>query len=195
MKYNLSEVNEVIRNRRTIYPEQFSERKVHREQIELLLENARWAPTHKMTQPWFFHVFMEDGLQRLADWQSNAYLARTPEEEVKQRKLEKLQNRPLKSSAVIMACMKRHLDSKLPEVEEIAAVSCAIQNMFLTATAYGLAFYWGSGGMTYTQEMKDFLGLEEDDICLGQLYIGYPTGDWPKGQRRPTEYFTKWHDQ
>ena len=66
MKYNLSEINEVIRNRRTIYPKHFSSRKVHREQVEAMLENARWAPTHKMTQPWHFKVFMGEGLQKLA---------------------------------------------------------------------------------------------------------------------------------
>ena len=34
LRFNLSEVNELIRSRRTIYPEQFSTRKVHKEQIE-----------------------------------------------------------------------------------------------------------------------------------------------------------------
>ena len=59
MLFNLSEINELIRSRRTIYPEQFSDRKVHIEQIEVLLNNAQWAPTHGNTQPWRFKVFME----------------------------------------------------------------------------------------------------------------------------------------
>ena len=46
MKYNLSEVTELIKNRRTIYPEQYSSRKVQKDQIEILLNNAIWAPTH-----------------------------------------------------------------------------------------------------------------------------------------------------
>ena len=45
MRYNLSEITELIRNRRTIYPEQFSERKVHREQIELMLKRHLMAHT------------------------------------------------------------------------------------------------------------------------------------------------------
>ena len=68
MKFNFSEITELIQYRRTIYPEFFSSRKVHKEQIELLLENARWAPTHKLTQPWFYKVLMEDGLQTFSDF-------------------------------------------------------------------------------------------------------------------------------
>ena len=68
MKYNLSEITEVIKNRRSIAPEKFSSRQVHREQIELLLNNAIWAPSHGMTQPWRFKVFMGDGRKRIAEF-------------------------------------------------------------------------------------------------------------------------------
>ena len=59
MKYNLSEITDLIKNRRTIYPEQYSDRKIHKEQIEVLLNNAIWAPSHGLTQPLAFKVFME----------------------------------------------------------------------------------------------------------------------------------------
>ena len=88
--------------------------------------------------------------------------------------------------------MKRQETEEIPEVEEIAAVSCGVQNMMLTATAYGLATYWGSGGLTYSDEMKTFLGLGEKDQCLGFLYVGYPGDEWPTGQRRPQEYYSDW---
>ena len=77
MKYNLSEITELIKNRRTIYPEQFSSRKVHREQIEAMLNNAIWAPTHGNTQPWRFTVFTEESRQQLADFQAQLYLDTT----------------------------------------------------------------------------------------------------------------------
>ena len=37
MKYNLSEITDVIKNRRTIYPTFFSSRKVHKEIVEKIL--------------------------------------------------------------------------------------------------------------------------------------------------------------
>ena len=67
MKYNLSEVRDLIKDRRTIYPIQFSERKVHKEIIEELLNSAIWAPTHGMSQSWRFRVYREEGLQKLTD--------------------------------------------------------------------------------------------------------------------------------
>lgn len=192
MKYNLSEINEVIRNRRSIFTKDFSTRKVHKEMIETMLDNARWAPTHGQTQPWYFKVFMGEGLQRFGNFHSEAYKSKTDPEKFLEKKYEKLKNNPLKASAVIAICMKRQEIEKIPEIEEVEAVACAVQNMHLTATAYGLACYWGSGGMTYSEEMKEFLGLGEKDKCLGFFYVGYPAIEWPKGQRRPIEYFTDW---
>lgn len=192
MKYDLSEINEIIRNRRTIWPEQYSKRKVHREQIETILNNAIWAPTHGKTQPWRFNVFMEEGLEKLSKFQSELYRKITDEAHFNEMKFEKLKRRPLISSAVIAICMKRQESEKIPEIEEIEAVACAVQNMYLTCTAYGLGGYWGSGGVTYRTETKDFLGLAKKDRCLGFFYVGYPEIEWPKGQRKPIEYVTEW---
>jgi nitroreductase len=74
MKYNLTEISELIKDRRTIYPEQFSSRKIHKEQIELLLNNAIWAPTHGNTQPWKFTVFTENSKSDLSDFLAKMYL-------------------------------------------------------------------------------------------------------------------------
>ena len=192
MRYNLSEVNEVIRNRRSVFPKQFSKRKVHREMIETMLENARWAPTHGLTQPWFFKVFMGKGLMKLADFHSETYKQITPPTLFLEKKYNKLHANAMQSSAVIAICMKRQEIEKIPELEEIETVACAVQNMHLTATAYGLGAYWGTGGLTYSEEMKTFLGLNKKDKCLGLFYVGYPNIEWPKSQRRPIEYFTEW---
>lgn len=192
MRYNLSEITELMRNRRTIFPEQYSERKVHREQVELILNNALWAPTHGNTQPWRFHVFMEDGLTRLSDFLGKTYLETTPKEHQNDMKLAKLITRPLKSSVVIAVSMSRQPEQRIPEVEEIEAVACAVQNMYLTATAYGLGAFWSTPKLVYSSEMNAFLGLGEADKCLGLVYLGYPAIEWPKSHRKPLEYVTKW---
>lgn len=193
MRFNLSEVNDLIRERRTIYPEQLSERKVHREQIEQILTNAQWAPTHGNTQPWRFKVFMEDGRQQLSDFLGRTYLELTPQDQQNDQKLAKMIRRPLQASVVIAVSMARQPEEKILEIEEIEAVACAIQNMHLTCTAYGLAGFWSTPKLIYTEEMNNFLELEEKDKCLGLFYIGYPAIDWPKkGHRRPIEYTTTW---
>lgn len=192
MKYNLSEITELIRNRRTIFPEQYSSRKVHREQIELIINNALWAPNHGNTQPWRFHVFTEGGLQKLSDFLGKTYLDKIPKEEQNDMKLAKLVSRPLRSSVVIAVSMVKQPESKIMELEEIEAVACAVQNMYLTSTAYGLGGFWSTPKLIYTKEMNDFLDLGEQDKCLGLFYIGYPDIEWPKAHRKPLEYVTKW---
>jgi nitroreductase len=55
--------------------------------------------------------------------------------------------------------------------------------MHLTATAYGVGAYWGSGGVTYREEAKEPFGLGEDDRLLGFFYVGVPAGEMPDGAR------------
>lgn len=194
MKYNLSEISDLIRNRRTIYPEQFSERKIHKEQVEVLLNNAIWAPSHGLTQPWTFTVFLDEGRQKLSDFLANLYTEKTPKDAFGALKFNKLKNRPLMAGAVIAVSLKRDPKSPILELEEIEAIACGIQNMHLTCTAWGLGAFWSTPKLIYTPEMNAFLGLGENDKCLSLFYVGYPKPDfdWPKGHRKPIEYFTTW---
>lgn len=192
MRFNLSEITELIKSRRTIYPEQFSDRKVHKEQVDLILNNAQWAPTHGNTQPWRFKVFVEEGRQVLSDFLAETYLKLTPPEAQNDLKLAKMMKRPMQSSAVIAVCMERQPTEKILEIEEIEAVACAIQNMHLTCTAYGLGGFWATPKLIYSQEMNEFLKIGAKDKCLGLFYIGYPAIDWPEAHRKPLEYTTEW---
>jgi nitroreductase len=192
MKYNLSEITEVIKNRRSISPEKFSSRKVHREQIETMLQNAQWAPTHGMTQPWRFHVYLAEGISKLKMHLPGLYKKETPVEKFNQTKYDRLLARLEHVTAVVIVSMKRDETNKIKELEEIEAVACAVQNMSLTATAYGLSCYWSSPGYIYSSEMKHFLGLLPADQCLGICYIGFPSEEWPKSHRKPLEYSTQW---
>jgi hypothetical protein len=48
---------ELIQRRRSIFPKQYSSKPVARKILEEMLEAARWAPTHRLTEPWEFIVF------------------------------------------------------------------------------------------------------------------------------------------
>jgi nitroreductase len=192
MKYNLSEVLELIKDRRTIYPEQFSSRQIQKEQVETILNAGIWAPTHGNTQPWRFTVFMDESKQELSDFLAKTYLKLTPKEDQNDMKLAKLLNRPNLASVVIAVSMKRDESEKILQLEEIEAVSCAIQNMYLTATAFGIGAFWATPKLIYSQEMNEYLGLHSKDKCLALFYLGYPSIEWPKSHRKPIEYVTEW---
>ncbi|MBV6648028.1 MAG: nitroreductase [Cyclobacteriaceae bacterium] len=193
MIFDTDQVDELIRNRRSIYPNLYSGEVVPDSIIERMLENANWAPTHGLTEPWRFTVFTGDGLQKLATFQSELYrelaLADGTFDEAK---FDKLATKPLLASHIISIGMKRDLKGKIPEIEEIEAVACAVQNMYLTATAHQIGCYWGSGGITYRTEANSFFGLGTDDRLLGFMYVGMPKIEWPAGRRRPIEEKIKW---
>lgn len=192
MKYNLSDLREVIQNRRSIKPENFKPRKVLPDMITEVLNNARWAPTHGMTEPWHFVVFQDGAIKDLGEFMAETYKNSCEQNNFVEKKYEKFKNRPLLSSVVIAICMKRQESAKIPEIEEVAAVACAVQNMHLTATAYGLGGYWSSGNVSYSDEMKSYLNLTPADQCLGLFYLGYPSIEWPTSHRQPLEYHTEW---
>ena len=107
-------------------------------------------------------------------------------------KLAKLIRRPLISSVVIVVNMSRQKEEKIPEIEEIEAVACAIQNMQLTANAYGIGAFWSSPKLIYSSQMNHYLNIDEKDKCLGLIYLGYTKEAWPKSHRKPIEYNTIW---
>ena len=105
---------------------------------------------------------------------------------------EKLQNTPLLASHIIALCMKRTTTKRIPEIEDVEAVACAVQNIYLSVSAYGLGGYWTSGGVTYKEEAKSFFGLGEEDKLLGFFYIGHVAVPSPSAKRKPLEEKVRW---
>ncbi|MGF1635968.1 MAG: nitroreductase [Cyclobacteriaceae bacterium] len=191
--FDIDEINRLIRSRRSIYPPVYTGEVIAREKIELLLENANYAPTHKLTQPWRFTVFSGEGLKKLGDFQSELYRQKsTLAGNFNEKTFETLKTKPSTASHVIAIGMKRDPRELLPEIEEIASVACAVQNIYLTATALGLGGYWGSGGITYYEEAKPFFGLEPKDKLLGFFYLGIPNGKWHGANRTPASDKVSW---
>lgn len=192
MRHDIGQATRLIRDRRTIYPKDFSPQPVTRQEVEALLANAVWAPSHGLTQPWRFTVFMGFARQRLADFLGETYRSRTPPEKFLQRKLDNLTQRPLQSGAVIGIGMARDPRGRINERDELFAVACAVQNMHLTCTALGLGGFWATGAPMTGEAMRDFLGLGPQDQALGLFHVGHPAIDWPEGHRNPAECVTAW---
>ncbi|HPF92165.1 MAG TPA: nitroreductase, partial [Flavobacteriales bacterium] len=188
----ISEITELIRHRRSIAPKDFSDRIVQREMVERILTNATWAPTHGLTQPWRFTVYTGVGRDRLAQFLGAEYMRLTPPEKFLQRKYENMTQRPLQSSVVIGIGMERDPNGKIGEQDEVMAVACAVQNIYLTSAAYGLGAFWATGAAMTGDGMRRFLELGDAGKALGLVYIGYPSGDWPNGHRRPLEMVSRW---
>jgi len=184
------QVNDLLRTRRSVFVPQFEAGRVIPDNIIWeLLENANWAPTHKRSEPWRFIVFTGAGLQKLADFQAELY-QQTAGAKFNEGKYEKLREMPPRCSHVIAIAMRP--DPSLPEVEEVAATACAVQNLALSAHAYGLGGFWSSGGVTYNEAAKAFFGLEPEDKLLGFFNLGYVRVPAPAGKRSPVQDKVRW---
>ena len=193
MTFNPELLNEVIESRRSVFQQEYSGEPVNDAIVVQMLKNANWAPTHKLTEPWRFVVFTGDGLSKLANFQAELYKRVTMGDGTfKEERYQNLLTKPKLSSHIIAVGMKRDPKKSVPEIEEVGAVFCGIQNMYLTATAYGIGAYLSTGGITYFEEAKPFFGLNAEDKLLGFFHIGIPKKDLNKGRRKPVEEKIEW---
>jgi nitroreductase len=189
-------LDEIIQKRRTLKPPMMSDAPVPPAELEAVLESARWAPSHGLTEPWRFRIFRGPARQKLADAMATLYQTALPLDQQKPDKLEKMRVMPLKAPVVMLVWMARQEIRKIAELEEIEAVACAVQNMQLAATARGLGTFWSTPPFLYTPEMNAWMGIGADDRCLGIFYLGYPANpaEWPQGRRKPIAEKIEWVD-
>ena len=186
-------IDSIIRKRRTIKPAQMNGGIVPDEKINLVLELADWAPTHGRTEPWRFIVYSGDKMAEFCQQHADLYKNNTPTEKFKEASYEKLVHAFEGASHLIIAYMKRGSNPNIPEIEEIAAASAAIQNLLLGVTAHGFAAFWSTSGMVHHESLKEYLELLDDDRVLGFLYIGLAEETQGEGKRNiPMSEKVKW---
>jgi nitroreductase len=179
----------LIRNRRSVFPDQYNDKSISKETLEQLLEAANWAPTHKKTQPWRFKVLHnEESREKLGQFLKDTYLNTSAKPQ--QFTANKMYNNPVKSAAVIAICMQREPEESLPEWEEVAAVAMAVQNMWLLCAELGIGAYWSSPGLI--SQMHNFFEMQPGERCLGFFYMGYYNETPPDSVRGPIGEKTVW---
>ena len=187
--FNSTLVNKLIRSRRSVFPKMYNDQPIAKEIIQEILESANTAPTHKLTQPWRFKVFRGKALRALGGELAKRYKERAGDH-FKETKYLKTLKKPTQSACVIAICMQRDLDERVPEWEEVAAVACAVQNMWLSCTAYGIGSYWSSPKTI--SDVHKFLNLKEEEYCLGFFYMGYYDAEIPASPRNPVSEKVVW---
>ena len=171
-------IKEIIHQRRSVYPKDFKEGEIIDDGIiEEILELATWAPTHKLTQPWKFIVYKGEGVKQFFEKQAAIYREITPEDKIAPRKLEKYALKAQQVSHVIAVIAEHHPENKIPEIEEVVATACALQNIYLSLGHYGIAGYLSTGNVCYSPQMSSFLKLKPEDKCLGFFQLGVPADD------------------
>ncbi|WP_378186512.1 nitroreductase [Aquimarina sp. W85] len=141
-------LSNIIRERRTVYADQFIHKTIDQRIIESILSDAIWAPTHKMTQPWRFIQLTGKHSLAIGDFLAHYYKERLPIAQFTEERYHATKKYAA-NAVVIVIIMKRSQTIEIPEWEELAAVSCAVQNIWLSCTAHGLAGYWDTSLATH----------------------------------------------
>ncbi len=175
-------IDEIIKNRRATPPRFISGEKIEKEKIQRLLENANWAPNHKKTEPWRFIVFQCESKQKLAE-DIFAELGKRNDtgENVNMQKVEKFNENLSRVPVAIAIVFERDAAQRLPEWEEIAAVSMAVQNMWLTATEMELGAFWASP--KFLPLIHDVVGVKGNQKLLGFFFVGNISMEFPSPGR------------
>jgi nitroreductase len=168
------EVENAIRTRRT--HKRFGREPLRRELIEELLELARWAPNHHLTEPWRFRVLGPESLKRLA-------ATGNPGE------LEKLSRAP----TLVVASAKQTGDEHQRH-EDVLATACAVYIVLLAAHARGLASYWRTPRVLQLREGQSAVGMGEDEQFVALIHLGPPVDQPVAKERRPVNEFATFLD-
>lgn len=188
---NYEVLSAIIKGRRSVFPASYTTQEISDTVIKQILESANYAPTHKLTQPWRFVVVKNDAKNRLGAELGKIYKEIIPAEKFMQKKFESIPVKVNQANCII--AINVQFSGKIPEWEEIAAVSCAVQNMSLVAETLNVGAYWSSPPLI--AGLGDFLSLAENEKCLGLFYMGYHEDEPREANRTPIESKVKWLDQ
>jgi len=152
----------VIRDRRAVKGS-YTNKEVTEETVRELLENAKWAPTHGVRQPWRFIFVGSEELPAFAKQVAATY----PEE--RQQNREDYLNEP---NAILVVVMDVPEKQKIYD-ENFGATAALIENFWLLAWEQQLGVVWKTNPHIYDPNVKKILGVSEHEKIVGFIHLGY----------------------
>jgi nitroreductase len=165
------DVEEAIRTRRT--QKAFTSEPVPRDVLDELLELARWAPNHHLTNPWRFRVVGPEALAALK-------AAAGPEAASK-----------LDRAPTLVVASQVRSDDPVQDQEDLCATACAVYAVLLTAHNRGLSSYWRTPGVLRTPEGLEAVAVPAHERFVALIHLGSGRQEkLPPERRAEREYVT-----
>lgn len=164
------EFADAVRNRRT--HKAYRPAPIDRATLTELFELARWAPNHRLTNPWRFRVLGPRTLE----------IVKQLAEAAQPGAATKLDRAP-----TLVAVSAMQSGDAGPDREDVLATAVAAYVVLLGAHDRGLAGYWRTVPVLDTPPARAALGLAADEVVLGLLYLGHPVQQPPTPDRAPVE--------
>ncbi|HEY7631406.1 MAG TPA: nitroreductase [Thermoleophilaceae bacterium] len=163
------DLEDAIRTRRT--HKAYAPEPVDRETLDELLELARWAPNHHLTNPWRFRVIGPEALARLKE-------AAGPEAAAK-----------FDRAPTLVAVTTTRMGDPLQDEEDQLATGVAAYIVLLAAHGRGLVGYWRTPGVLRTAEGRAALDIPDDERFVALLYLGHPRQEKEAPEREPAGHY------
>ena len=135
--------------------------------LDELFELANWAPNHHLTQPWRFRIVGPATLERLkaaAGQEAASKLDRAP---------------------TLVACSAVSCGDERTDEEDLLATACAAYIVLLAAHGRGLAGYWRTPGVLWTDAGREALAVPATERLVGLLHLGRPIQEQRPPARPP----------
>ncbi|HUU20842.1 MAG TPA: nitroreductase family protein [Sedimentisphaerales bacterium] len=164
---------EVIRKRYSCRA--YQERPIEQENLDILFEAARLAPSARNEQDWRFVV--------VTDKETKRQVAETT-------------NRPdvfEKAGVIIAACSNSDYVMRCGQAIGPIDIAIALEHIALQAAELGLATCWI--GSFYPEKVRTILGIPDDIAIIELMTVGYPADSPKQPSREPIEKivcFEKW---
>ncbi len=193
-----SAVETAIRGRRSV--RRYRPDPVPEEELAVVLEAARWAPSPHNAEPWRFVVLgSREARARLATAMGDRWRRDLGRDSLAPTAIEaeigKSYRRITEAPAAVVVCLcadglDAYRDAPRQQAELLMAaqsVGAAVQNIMLVAFDRGLATGWMCAPLFCPEVVADALRLPKGWMAQGLITLGYPVA-WPEArQRRPAD--------
>ncbi len=173
-----SPISELIKGRRTIH--QFKPQPVPEHELIIeAIEHAIWAPNHKLTEPWRFHLIGRETSDKIC--QLNARLVEeqrgTKAAEVKLKRWQEI------PGWLLLTCLRS--EDEIQAREDFAACCCVAQNLMLYLWQAGVGVKWTTGEVTRDEKFFEIVNIDAaTQSVIGLFWYGY-AADIPQTTRKP----------
>ena len=146
------DLTKLITTRRSV--REFRDEDVSNDQLNRILEAARWAPSGLNNQCWRFIIVKDDKLKSdLAKLTTYGDIIR---------------------SAKINILVFMDVDSSYDQTKDILSIGACIQNMLLTAHDLGLGSCWLGEILKNRDEVKELCALDNSWELMAVIALGHP---------------------
>lgn len=145
------------------------------ETLDNAIESAIYAPNHKRTEPWRFHLLGPEAIRKVCELNASIVTEKKGKK-AGQAKLERWLEMP---GWLVVSCNTKDGTGDMADPtgidrEDYAAVCCAVQNLCLSLHNAGMGTKWTTGPVNFDSKFNTIVGLEKGEYVVGTLWFGTP---------------------